>query len=517
MLSTSSYRCSNNLSPTSTMATLLKATLYIDCADITLQPVSINATLNSTVVFSCEAVADDLSFRVNNTQATNIGVIAKGFSETVFNNGGTREAELQAIAYDHNNNTEVQCRAFTDEPFDVVFSNTTILMIQGLLNSVVDLDYSFINGSSVLLTWTAPYTLDNVPITGYYIVNGSVNITTTKKSIILSATNPDPCILNNVSVSPINDAGIGSSNNIKFYYETVHLSVPLITPPVSVVPVIDGQQISLNISINVSTICKGEYPNSFLGPVTNISSSIDNCSTIDITWTAPNVDDRVPILYYILRLYDAITGSLVDTVSITLKCTGEAPVHVTVTVMCNNGTDSSTTYLIKQKINVTGLIIVPQYQQCNISTVFSNEAGSSEPFILGFDTYPTITSGTNITIVTIIDTAITTTDHDTITVQTSPTITSPAITPVSTSFNISIGFTSLQQRQQEVPTSHNEAYEFNTLIIDNNPAYGQIGQAGAVSIIILLFDFIRILIGVMYSWCSNHYLQQRLLIVMIIL
>ena len=90
----------------------------------------------------------------------------------------------------------------------------------GLLDSVVDLNYTFINGSSVLLTWTAPYTLYNVPITGYYIVNGSVNINTTNKSIILSTTNPDPCILNNVSVSPINDVGIGSSNNISFYYET---------------------------------------------------------------------------------------------------------------------------------------------------------------------------------------------------------------------------------------------------------------------------------------------------------
>ena len=92
----------------------------------------------------------------------------------------------------------------------------------GLLDSVVDLDYTFITGSSVLLTWTAPYTLDNVPITGYYILNGSVNITTTNNNtnITLSAaTNPDPCILNNVSVSPINDVGIGSSNNISFYYE----------------------------------------------------------------------------------------------------------------------------------------------------------------------------------------------------------------------------------------------------------------------------------------------------------
>ena len=92
----------------------------------------------------------------------------------------------------------------------------------GLLDSVIDLNYTYINGSSVLLTWAAPYTLDNVPITGYYIVNGLVNITTATNNtnITLSATNPDPCILNNVSVSPINDVGIGLSNNIGFYYVT---------------------------------------------------------------------------------------------------------------------------------------------------------------------------------------------------------------------------------------------------------------------------------------------------------
>uniref|UniRef100_A0A1X7TG48 Fibronectin type-III domain-containing protein n=1 Tax=Amphimedon queenslandica TaxID=400682 RepID=A0A1X7TG48_AMPQE len=84
----------------------------------------------------------------------------------------------------------------------------------------------------------------------------------------------------------------------------------------------------------VSKLCIGEYPNnvtviilitgnevqdsaSKVRPVTNIDSSIDNCSTIGITWTAPTVDDRVSILYYILRIYDAmITCSLVDTVSV---------------------------------------------------------------------------------------------------------------------------------------------------------------------------------------------------------
>uniref|UniRef100_A0A1X7TJJ9 Fibronectin type-III domain-containing protein n=1 Tax=Amphimedon queenslandica TaxID=400682 RepID=A0A1X7TJJ9_AMPQE len=480
---------------------------------ITVQPVSINTTLNSTVVFSCEATADELSFRVNNELATDNAVIAKGFIVTATYNNGTIRAGLTAIAYDCNNNTEVRCRALTYDPLQVEFSNTTILMIQGLLDSVVDLDYTFINGSSVLLTWTAPYTLDNVPITGYYIVNGLVNITTTNKSIILSATNPDPCIPNNVSVSPINDVGIGSSNNISFYYERV----PLINPPVSIVPVIDGQIILLNIGIDVSTLCKGKYPNSitvsilnttstvinnasippqvndqlmitgiitvpnnlntfivnvslsnnggtfnkipsftfgFLGPVTNIDSSIDNCSTIDITWTAPTVDDRVSILYYILKIYDVITSSLVNTtavndtnyqfvdnnlfiyhytyvitgvnelgegisnnatfsyqrvprstnmdtssldklaytqdvviiqfyIPIIVKCTGEAPEHVTVTVQCN-GTDSSTTYQIRNMNDITGLISVLLNQKCNISIVFHNEAGSSEPFIVPF-------------------------------------------------------------------------------------------------------------------------------------
>ena len=54
----------------------------------------------------------------------------------------------------------------------------------------------------------------------------------------------------------------------------------------------------------------------FLGPVSNINSAVKNCSIIDITWTAPTVDDRVSIQYYILRTYDAVTGSLIDTVSV---------------------------------------------------------------------------------------------------------------------------------------------------------------------------------------------------------
>uniref|UniRef100_A0A1X7UTB8 Fibronectin type-III domain-containing protein n=1 Tax=Amphimedon queenslandica TaxID=400682 RepID=A0A1X7UTB8_AMPQE len=590
---------------------------FIYSAEITFQPVSINTTLNSTVVFSCEGTGDELSFRVNNTPADDGAVIAKGFSATSTDNDGTRRAVLQAIAYEYNNNTEVKCRASTDEPLQVVFSDTAILMIQGLLDSVVFyLDYTFINGFSVLLTWTAPYTLDNVPITGYYIVNGLVNITTTNKSIILSATNPDPCILNNVSVSPINDVGIGSSNNISFYYETV----PLITPPVSVVPVIDGQLISLNISIDVSTLCKGEYPNSitvsilntdnavinntsiptqvndqlmitgvitvpnnlntfivnvslsnnggeylpipsfgfgFLGPVTNIDSSIDNCSTIDITWTAPTADDRVSILYYILRIYDAITGSLVDTVAvydtsyqfvdnnlffhrytyvitgvnelgegisnndtfsyqrvprtvteagsdiltfnqssatasfnipITLECTGEAPENATVTIQCNGtGAVYYSTYLVANAhlpMNITGSVPVPLHQQCTITVVFSNEAGSSEPFILAFDTTLPISntpSPTNTPLVTSTP-GITSPNSTVIIIPVVISLTIVIIIIIITAVCVTVLVFAVYKRNrnratssQHISTVPNAAYEdinkFNKLNINVNPAY----------------------------------------------
>ena len=55
----------------------------------------------------------------------------------------------------------------------------------------------------------------------------------------------------------------------------------------------------------------------FLGPVTNISSSPDNCSNISLTWYSPKVDDyRVSIQHYLLTIYDNITGIIVKNVTV---------------------------------------------------------------------------------------------------------------------------------------------------------------------------------------------------------
>ena len=67
--------------------------------------------------------------------------------------------------------------------------------------------------------WSAPYTLDNVPITGYNINDdqGTLIDTVNTTKYILTSSNDDPCNVTTVYVSGINGAGIGDSNNVMYY------------------------------------------------------------------------------------------------------------------------------------------------------------------------------------------------------------------------------------------------------------------------------------------------------------
>ena len=64
--------------------------------------------------------------------------------------------------------------------------------------------------------WSAPYTLDNVPITGYNINDdqGTLIDTVITTEYILTG---NYCVVTTIYVSGINEAGIGDSNNITFY------------------------------------------------------------------------------------------------------------------------------------------------------------------------------------------------------------------------------------------------------------------------------------------------------------
>ena len=100
----------------------------------------------------------------------------------------------------------------------------------GLLASVGNLTATLINESSVNLSWTAPYTLDNVPITGYYINDNGKILNTTNLSYILSSPDPDACDMN-VTVSAVNGAGVGQPANTSFYYKR---GILIIFKPMSV-------------------------------------------------------------------------------------------------------------------------------------------------------------------------------------------------------------------------------------------------------------------------------------------
>ena len=67
--------------------------------------------------------------------------------------------------------------------------------------------------------WSAPYTLDNVPITGYNINDdqGTLLDTVNTTEYILTSSNDDPCNVTTVYVSGINGAGVGDSNNVMYY------------------------------------------------------------------------------------------------------------------------------------------------------------------------------------------------------------------------------------------------------------------------------------------------------------
>ena len=83
-----------------------------------------------------------------------------------------------------------------------------------------------------------------------------------------------------------------------------------------------------------------------------------------------------------------------------MECTGEAPENVTITIQCGTvffflTTDpveypGGSAYLgsAHMPVNITRSVSgIPLYQQCAIIIVFSNEVGSSEPFILAFGKY----------------------------------------------------------------------------------------------------------------------------------
>ena len=108
--------------------------MYCSCyTEITVHPQSVNTTLNSTVSFICEAIADLIDFQVNDSSADTVDVVSKGFIQQSAHalNGGKLRRVLLAKALEDNNNTNISCTAY-GSPVNIN-SDIVVLRIQGEL------------------------------------------------------------------------------------------------------------------------------------------------------------------------------------------------------------------------------------------------------------------------------------------------------------------------------------------------------------------------------------------------
>ena len=160
-----------------------------------VHPTSIAAVDGSTVEFTCTANnSDTVLYRVNDTSASDTDNMKKGFNQL-----GTEPVDtlvsrnLSVTVSSLYNNTEILCRAIGDPN---VNSNTATLTVQGnthvhdnqqsllslisgQLSSVDGLSYSFIDSSTINISWSPPFTLPGTHITGYNISVTTSNGTTT--------------------------------------------------------------------------------------------------------------------------------------------------------------------------------------------------------------------------------------------------------------------------------------------------------------------------------------------------
>ena len=102
----------------------------------------------------------------------------------------------------------------------------TNTMCAGLLKPVSDLNVTLINSTTVLISWSPPFTLEGVPILGYNVTitnttsgeNETMSVEGDTTMLYYSIDHPDPDNNFTVTVVPINGAGPGEDATTLFSF-----------------------------------------------------------------------------------------------------------------------------------------------------------------------------------------------------------------------------------------------------------------------------------------------------------
>ena len=211
-------------------------------------PQSVNASSGDPVDFNCTATATLISWRINGETGAES---SNGFQELppiVLDKSQNLIMErLKVLASTMVDNTTLTCVAFLEiSPgmYGDSDNKSALLLVQGAillytsvwhpccnfvfigpLESVSDLTVVSINSTTVLISWSPPFTLEGVPILGY---NVTITNTTSEEELEIENTtmlnytfsidDPDLDSDFTVTVVPINGAGPGENVSIKFIF-----------------------------------------------------------------------------------------------------------------------------------------------------------------------------------------------------------------------------------------------------------------------------------------------------------
>ena len=208
-------------------------------------PQSVNITLNQRVLLNCTAVASFINWFVNGTTPVsdlNMAVFDESV-KTGTSGSDLRTKLLSVLGTPESNESRITCVGTTHSPPSQESSDPALILVQGeehelnrypsiimyiiiiytgLLESVSNLTVTLINSTTVLISWSPPFTLEGVPILGYNVTitnttsgeNETMLLNSTghsdpQTSLLYSIDHPDPEYNFIVTVVPISKFGAG--------------------------------------------------------------------------------------------------------------------------------------------------------------------------------------------------------------------------------------------------------------------------------------------------------------------
>ena len=214
-----------------------------------------NVSSGDHAVFNCTAITTFINWEVNGGPIDS-NLISRGFDQgplvTLNVSQNLRTISLIVLGSADSNNASIVCVAtelvqiqhlqLSDIEFVGNTSNPALLLVQGtalilcysnnyvphagLLEQVTNLVVVSINSTTVLISWSPPFTLEGVPILGYNVTvtnttsgeNETMSVEGDTTMLYYSIDHPDPDNTFTVTVVPINGAGPGEDVTKQFLF-----------------------------------------------------------------------------------------------------------------------------------------------------------------------------------------------------------------------------------------------------------------------------------------------------------